>query len=447
MQEKIATKTILGELDHPADRLEICTEKVAICLAEQPKKSKDGKLYGVFDILDTPNGRILKTLCDYGCSIGVSSRANGETETDFDGNESVIPDSFDLQCWDAVLLPAVKEARMEYVTESLDNKKTLKQALCESLETSSEEDKKIMTETLKNLNIEYTPEKVIDKESEIAANDNGANMVKELQESLLKQQTQETQIAELQEKLSVCYAKEAKYEEDIVKYKNTIRSLSESASKVKILQNKITTLTEQLSQKDLEIKDEQDKNKNLLESKSIEIKKNSSLSESISARDSELKAANNKIHRLTERIEEVKKSFEDEKSRLNESIAETNKNLTIKTTEFNNKIANSNKLVEQYRRTAKIAVDKYIESQALKIGVNSNEIKNKLPKNYSFNDIDEICESLSKFSLAVSNLPLSFNKGTKMAVKESVEPLLGNNKDDIIDESLIRMANNSQQYK
>ena len=161
VQEQLNSRLILGELQHPVDRLEIDPEKIAICLAEQPKKGKDGKLYGIFDILNTPNGKILKTLCDYGSKIGVSSRADGETEKDFDGNESVKPDSFNLMCWDAVLLPAVKEARMEYVTESLDTKKTLKQALCESLETASAEDKKIMTETLKNLNIEYNPEKRI----------------------------------------------------------------------------------------------------------------------------------------------------------------------------------------------------------------------------------------------------------------------------------------------
>ena len=82
MKEKIANRCCFGELNHPADRTEIDIEKVAICLAEQPKKSKDGRLYGVFDILDTPNGRILKTLCDYGCKIGISSRGQGDIITD-----------------------------------------------------------------------------------------------------------------------------------------------------------------------------------------------------------------------------------------------------------------------------------------------------------------------------------------------------------------------------
>ena len=119
MQEKIKNRCCFGELGHPADRTETDIEKVAICLAEEPTTGKDGKLYGVFDILSTPNGRLLKTLCDYGCNIGVSSRGSGDTYTDMSGNEIVDPDTYECECWDAVLIPAVKEARMTVVNESL----------------------------------------------------------------------------------------------------------------------------------------------------------------------------------------------------------------------------------------------------------------------------------------------------------------------------------------
>ena len=150
---------------------------------------------------------------------------------------------------------------MTYVTESL-NGKTLKQSLNESLENATPEAKKIMTETLNSLNIEYTHENDIDKkdvlkENNIAANDVGANMLEDLQKSLLKQQEQETKILELQEKLSVCYAKETKYEEDIARYKQAILNLSESAktskSNATALQSKVDSLTEQLTKKDEDI--------------------------------------------------------------------------------------------------------------------------------------------------------------------------------------------------
>ena len=155
MKEKIKNRCCFGELGHPTDRTETDMEKIALCLAELPKKGSDGKLYGVFDILDTPNGRILKALCDYGCNIGISSRGQGDLITDLDGNEAVDPDTYDCECFDAVLMPGVEAARLKYVTESLnkENSKGLKLALTESLKKASDDDRKIMEETLKDLNI------------------------------------------------------------------------------------------------------------------------------------------------------------------------------------------------------------------------------------------------------------------------------------------------------
>ena len=112
MQEKIENRVCFGELGHPVDRTETDMEKICWCLAEVPKKGDDGQLYGVFDILPTPNGRILKALCDYGSNIGTSSRGSGDTFMDYDGQESVDPDTYECECWDAVLLPAVKSARI-----------------------------------------------------------------------------------------------------------------------------------------------------------------------------------------------------------------------------------------------------------------------------------------------------------------------------------------------
>ena len=67
--------------------------------------------YSIFSIL--PNGRILKTLCDYGSIIGVSSRGQGDLVQDYQGNESVDPDTYSCECWDAVLVPAVESGQNE----------------------------------------------------------------------------------------------------------------------------------------------------------------------------------------------------------------------------------------------------------------------------------------------------------------------------------------------
>ena len=172
MQEKIKNKVCYGELGHPEDRAEIDPEKIAVCLSEQPVKNKNGQLEAVFDILDTPNGRILKTLCDYGSTLGVSSRGQGDIITDYNGDEAVDPETYECECWDIVLIPAVKEARLQYVKESLDAKKlNLKKALTEAFNKENEEGKKVMAETLKELDINI--DESVEQEKEEVCKDCG----------------------------------------------------------------------------------------------------------------------------------------------------------------------------------------------------------------------------------------------------------------------------------
>lgn len=154
-QEKIANKSLFLELGHPLDREETDMEKVCACIPEMPK-IVDGDLYAYVDILDTKNGRLLKTLCDYGFVPGISSRGSG----DIMANDEVDPETFFLETWDIVQLPAVKKARLA-MCESLGNK-TLSKALRESLEKASEEEKKEMLEALDQLDIKLTEEVTVD---------------------------------------------------------------------------------------------------------------------------------------------------------------------------------------------------------------------------------------------------------------------------------------------
>ena len=150
-REKIANKSLFLELGHPLDREETDMEKVCACIPEMPK-IVDGDLYAYVDILDTNNGRLLKTLCDYGFVPGISSRGSG----DIMSNDEVDPETFFLETWDIVQLPAVKKARLS-VCESLGSK-TLTMALRESLEKASDEEKAEIKDTLNKLNIDLNEE-------------------------------------------------------------------------------------------------------------------------------------------------------------------------------------------------------------------------------------------------------------------------------------------------
>jgi hypothetical protein len=104
--------------------------------------------------LDTPNGRLLKTLVDYGFVPGISSRGSGDVME----NNQVDPETFFLETWDIVQLPAVKKARLN-ICESLDSESVkLKKALVESYKAAKEEDKDTMKKALENLNIDIEEE-------------------------------------------------------------------------------------------------------------------------------------------------------------------------------------------------------------------------------------------------------------------------------------------------
>ena len=154
--EKVATKALFLELGHPADREETDIKQACACIPEVPR-IVDNDLYAYVDILDTPNGRLLKTLVDYGFVPGISSRGSGDLMED----DVVDPETFFLETWDIVQLPAVKKARLT-VCESLNtNNLKLRKALTESISSADEKDQETMKKALENLEIEYA-EPVVD---------------------------------------------------------------------------------------------------------------------------------------------------------------------------------------------------------------------------------------------------------------------------------------------
>lgn len=436
MQEKLKNRAVFGELGHPADRTEVDMEKIAICLAEEPKKYPDGTLKGVFDILDTPNGRILKTLCDYGCQIGVSSRGEGDVVEDWSGSgERVDPETYSCECWDAVLIPAVESARPSYVTESLSpSALKLKKALTEALNKATPENKKIMTETLDRLNIDYKPDNNKNKETPSAAEDVGADVIKQLQESIKQNKQLQDQVKSLQEKLSVCNAKETKSRNELQTCKTRISEL-ETSSQDAAAEN--GRLTEQLSQLQNTIKRQEMKLTLLEKQNNAQEDQHQSLNESLQSKA-------DRVRQLNEQLRSERAGSRKEISRLQESLEDARQDSKIIKEDCDAKLKKASGLVEHYKKIALTASNKYIEAKAKMIGIAPSTIKSKLHEGYSFNDIDRICEEMQNYQLRVSSLPfdISNNQSVKVKIKESVEPIKPKSKfDDDIDEGLVNLAN------
>ena len=497
-KELLANGGIPGELDHPEGRAETYPDRIAIMMPEKPKKDDSGKLIARFDIISTPCGQIAHSLAKYGFKLGISSRGDGSVTENFDGTEDVNPDDYDLAAFDLVLVPACEDARLNLMTESLDtNKQELKKSLKEALEKATPAEKQIMTETLSKLNINISesvspknaiwvkrvdddkwyiwggtdldiiPEDFLDNinnptypnphyniknqysDAEVrpngdAAVDDGAALVENLQNALLYNTQLQNQIRELQEKVSVSYAKELKLEETVSKYKTATVQLGEGSRQCKALKQQVIGLTEQLQEKTKQLTKQHELYKKLVESKRVTSKEQSALTESITQKDKRIKELEEQVSSLTTSITEWKSTSQTVKNTLEENLQESRKNAAIKQKEFVDKLSKSNALVEKYKRIASTAVDRYIESKAVVIGVMPEEIKSRLAENYSFSDIDNTCEKLMTLSVNATNLPFditskNISMRAKPSLKESIKPV-DRNIDDEVNDQLLRIA-------
>lgn len=423
---------LAGELDHPADREETCSEKIAIMMPEKPKKDKHGQLVGYFDILDTPCGRIAYALAKYGFKFGISSRGSGDTYTDYDGDEVVDPDTYNLNGFDLVLIPACKTAVLG-LTESLKPNTIdvesikLKKALNEAFTGATEEQRKIMQDTLDNLDIKYSHESDVDTvtaNGAVAAEDDGAELLKELQESLRIQHELEETVKSLQEKLSVCYTKEARYSVTLTKTKE---QLSEAVSANKKLTEQVETLTATVEERTTSLNEAKQRISSMRESMKSAKTQMSNLTESLAGEKTNARKLSEDIKVLNEKHQKKCKELQSANDKLQESLLEAQKDSKIVRSQANAKITKANELVEKYRGIAKVAIDKYISSQAVRFGISASDIKARLKENYSFNDIDRVCEDLKNYRLTVNSLPFDIQsqRGRKvqMSIKESQEPI------------------------
>lgn len=111
LQETIKGGGLIGELDHPTDSI----VHFANASHKITKLWWEGKtLMGEGVILNTPHGKILKSLINDGVRVGISSRGVGNGKVNEDGI-LVIGESYKLITFDAVADPSTSQAFQEKV--------------------------------------------------------------------------------------------------------------------------------------------------------------------------------------------------------------------------------------------------------------------------------------------------------------------------------------------
>ena len=277
---------------------------------------------------------------------------------------------------------------------------------------------------------------------ELAADNDGA-IVEQLQNILKQNKSLEEKVKGLQEKLSVGYAKEMELKEELDAYKQRVSKLSNKTKEIKVLteklskaekkikdnkaqaEGKISTLNESISSKEFENKD---------------LRKDiSTLNETLGKKDSLIKSLDEQLGKYKDKLNSKQADIEQ----LKEQYETGQKDLEQLKTQYAKKIEQQNQIIEKYQRVAKNSVKRYIESQAVRLGVKSDEIVNRLPKNYSFNDIDTICEDLQEYKFNISNLPFNpqgLNEGLKVTARNISKGLIEANPDDEITEYDLKIA-------
>lgn len=433
-QEGMNTLTIFGEADHPEERLDTSLKEVAIVLRDWEIREQEGIVWGSFDILDTPNGRILKELLDYGCQIGVSSRGSGEEIVNENGDTEIDPDTYLFIGFDAVVMPAVVKARPK-VVESVDLEKT--RSLVSSIEeeinnasTKQELDSIIsILESVKLPELGSIKESVNKKLNSIeSGNDISSKLIADLGESAQRVGTLESENAKLTSQISADAIR-------IRELRKVIRENRESSNKLRKCLVKAHQQVSTLEQDVVEGSDLFEEYDAKVESLQRELKLMSKRVESLQSQNISLKEklerkakseiqlerVNRATTSLNERISRLQDEVKRKDARLKSALAESN---SRKLTEerLTKKVNSLTNAAISIKKQKEIAVESYLRVKSVQGGISSEVIKNRLPKEYTCADIDKVVAELMDRKARLAQMPIALGSDVIKinSIKENV---------------------------
>lgn len=288
----------LGYLGHPED-VDCMDFQNACVVMTEGHIDNDGKVYGTFDLIDTPVGRIVKTFIDAGTTFGISVRGAGDIY-----NNSVDPDTFVFRGFDLVTFPAYKEAIPEFkeIAASTDNNQRQKyQSVCKSVEkeldkiTSCETINVIknqfpeQSDTFKTLEAREAELSNYDQKPIVENTDDNANICNDVKDQKI-------------EGLTSLYLSEKKRADDLQQHVNDLAlKCSNISIQAGIKSNHLTRIVaDQQSRVDEIEASYQDENKKLTNRNRVLVTANRHLKESLQDIDSE-------NSRLSHQLQEQKK--------------------------------------------------------------------------------------------------------------------------------------------
>lgn len=220
---------------------------------------------------------------------------------------------------------------------------------------------------------------------DVAASDTGAEdivddaFIEDFKKTVRENKALEQKVKTLENEKTVSDAKVNELDKELNQYKEAFNRTSQVASQYKKSKLEIQNLNNQLAEKDNQIK---------------------ALSEKLS---------NNK---LTESLDSTKL----EVTKLKQQLVE-------QATNYKQKYAERTDVAKKYKAMYLGVMQKYVESKANMLNVRASEITSRLDKNYTTDDVDQVCDQILNEGMTMSNmshLPLT-NANTKVKFSEGLQ--------------------------
>lgn len=409
-KECLKDRILIGELDHPNDRLETKATEACIVMTDYDFHDDEGLLYGTFDILDTPRGRILKSLLDYGCKVGVSSRGEGDVEevTQDDGSvvNEVDADNFEFVAFDAVVLPAVKAAKPA-LQESLNREKvtTLKESLINEVSSATTLAElsliKKIVEATDMPDADSLLESVDNKSNELTKGSTGSeSLMEDLEKANDEIQKLNEEVEKLKGEVTTC---KSRYKKQLVLRQKTVEELSAKKKSLKDLTAehnssvfKSTSLSNEVD----------DLSKRLSESK-----------KTIQGLKSEIRTTGSTVADYKSRISSLEESLSISQDSNRESLNKIKvlqgkiKSLTeSSTSKLNESVSKSKKLQEKYNSVCRELSEtktSYIEATCRQLGIDPKKIQESVKSNTPLKEIDRLIKESYEKSERYKSLPFT----------------------------------------
>lgn len=245
----------IGFLGHPEDPG--CQDFKDGCIVLKSMELRDDdEIYGTFDLIDTPVGRIVKSFIDAGVEWGISIRGAG----DVDSEGNVDPDTFVFRGYDLVAFPAYNDAIPKFqqiaASKNLDDQVNYKR-VCAAIEKNISEVSTVTS--IEAMQKQFTPDSEQYKKLEARKEDIGVGTEDECpeysdedREEIMGKKLQAVtdmyidQLNENKELKATLATTKKQYDREIQSIKRI------TASQNKLMQSKLDTIT--ASNEELKIK-------------------------------------------------------------------------------------------------------------------------------------------------------------------------------------------------